>query len=273
MSAILTLKTDGASISPERAKSLSPKALGEALLADADSQVVEATVGPQGMEPPLPPGEPVRTRIKLYLQPTPAAEPGFCQQLVATIILKPVKPMQDGTASSWRREDIFTDVAYRWVGGSPQDALTCSAPRTRFFTPEPREAKQTLQVVRLVASASAAARDGRSPRFPVSVEDQLGPEMLNYQQKHPELSPIRGLRIIRDPREALAALPVDTISFAGPASRAYPGILQASDLKTSDKRPVEPMTLFMGGQWTVGLVLYEGQITRMRLRRAIPAPF
>lgn len=272
-SAVLALKSDRAAISPEQAKTLSPRELGRALLSEATLPVVEATVGPQGMEPPAPPGPPAATRVKLYLQPTPATEPGFCQQLVATLFLKPAKPMPDATSPSWTPRDISTVVSYRWIGEGAPATLTCSAPRTSFFTPEPGEAKQALQAVRLLVSANAAAKHGRRLAFPLSVEDLLGPEMLDFQRKHPELRPVPGMKIIKDAREALAVLPINAITFVGPASRAYPDILQASDLTTLDKHSLRPMTLFLGGEWTVGLVLDQEGITRMRLRRAIPAPF
>lgn len=260
-------------MSPAQAQSLSPEALGKALLLNADVPVVEATVGPQGMEPPPPPGPPVPTRIKLYLRPTPSAQTGFCQQRIATLFLKPTKPVSDGTSPGWVAGDLSSDVAYRWSPKSARGASGCSAPRTAFFTPRPAKVEQALQVVRLLASASYAARHKRKLGFPIFVEDQLGPEMLKYQLAHPALDPIPSFKIISDAREALAALPIETITFVGPASSAFPDILKASDLETSDDHSMEPMTVFLGGEWTVGLLLERGRITRLRLRRAIPPPF
>lgn len=269
----LALKGGDASINPQQAKRLSPRALGEVLLSGSDLPVVEATVGPQGLEPPPPPGPPSPMRVKLYFRPTPSAEPGFCQQLVATTFLKPFTSPVNGTASSWRAEGLSTELAYRWADGDTPTANSCSAPRTDFFTPEPRDTRQILQVIRLLAWASTAAKARRPLPFPLTIEDRLGPEMLDYLQKHPELSPIPDMKVITDAREALAALPINAVTFAGPASRSYPNIIKESDLHTPGNHLTQAVTIFLGGEWTVGLVLDQARITRMRLLRATPAPF
>jgi hypothetical protein len=81
------------------------------------------------------------------------------------------------------------------------------------------------------------------------------------------------LQIITDAKKALALLPIDTVTFAGPSSTASPDILHASDLTDTKNRSPQGTTVFLGGDWTVGLAIVDGRIVWMRLMREIPPPF
>ncbi len=272
LAAAIRIRQNGPSVTPEMAKILSPQALGDLLLGPGHTPVTEVVVGPEGMEPPLPPGKPVATRVKLYLQPSESKRSGFCQRTVATIYLKPVDRLQDGRLPGSGPNSLSTEVAYRWVG-EVSDASACEAPKHQFFIPQPGQVQHALDVVRLLALASQAAKKSRPLPFLFSVEDKLGPKMLAYQHEHPGLPPLPAMKIFTDPRKALASLPISQVTFAGPASTAYPNIILPSDLNDEKRGPLQAMTIFLGGDWVVGLVLSHGRIVRMRMLRQVPAPF
>lgn len=270
--AIIYLRKSGPSITPGQAKELSPQELGEVLLAPGHPIVSEAVVGREGMEPPPPPGMPVVTRVKLYLQPIRSGEPGFCQRTIATIYLEPVERLADGRLPASRPDSLSTEVAYRWIGDAG-DTAACEAPRYQFFSPRPDEVEQALEAVRLLASANEAAKNALPLSFTLSVRDEMGPELLAAHLNNPEIFPDIDVEIITDPIEALASLPIDSVTFAGPAARASPNVLSESDITNVEGGSLEPVTLFLGGVWTVGLVIDDFQVAVIRLLRRIPPPF
>ena len=267
---MIRLRQDGPSIATGEAKALTPQALGDALLAPGHPPVTEAVVGPQGMEPPAPPDSPVQ--VKLYLEPISSAQPGFCQRTIATVYLDPPGGMKDAQSPSDRPGSLATEIAYRWRDET-RKALVCSAPKFAFFIPRPGEQQQALEAVRLLASARRAARQGTRLSFPVSIKDREGPEMLAYERQHPHEPRIADLQVMTDAKKALASLPIDAVTFAGPSSTASPDVLHASDLAGAKRSSLRGMTIFLGGDWAVGLVIVEGRIVRMRLLRQIPPPF
>ncbi len=272
LAAAIRIRQDGPSVTPEMAKTLSPQALGDLLLAPGHTPVTEKVVGPVGMEPPAPPGVRVSTRVKLYLRPSESKQPGFCQRTVAIIYLKPADRLQDGRLAESGPNSLSKEVAYRWVGEG-SDASACEAPKHQFFIPQSGQVQHALDVVRLLALASQAAKKSRPLPFLLSVEDKLGPVMLAFQHEHPKLPPLPAMKIITDPRKALASLPISQVTFAGPASTASPNIILPSDLNDQKRGPLQAMTIFLGGDWVVGLVLSHSRIVRMRMLRHIPAPF
>jgi hypothetical protein len=268
----LQLRPDGPSLSTEEAKALTPQALGDALLAPGHLPVLEVVVGPQGMEPPPPPGGAVPTRVKLYLQPLLSEQSGFCQRTVATTYLQPVSWPKNPSASSGRPINLATDVAYRWIGEA-RGAWACNGPKYAFFIPSIEEKQRALEAVRLLAMASQAAKKGGRLGFPVSVQDKEGSEMLAYQRDHPEQPPISDFQILTNAKKALASLPIGEVTFVGPSETAFSNVLLASDFTTFRNRSARGITVFLGGDWTVGIVIVDGRIVRMRLQRAIPPPF
>jgi hypothetical protein len=225
----LQLRQDGPSLTLQEAKALTPQALGDALLAPGHPPVTEAGVGPQGMEPP-PPGAAVSTRVKLFLQPAPSEQPGFCQRTVATLYLEP-----GDAPKGMRPGHLATEIAYRW-SGEAHAGSACSAAQYAFFIPRPGEERLALGAVRLLASASEAARQKRRIGYPLSLEDKEGPEMLAYERANPKEPTIPGWRIMTDAREALATLPIDAVTYAGPSSTAIPDILRPADLARGKNR-------------------------------------
>lgn len=101
----------------------------------------------------------------------------------------------------------------------------------------------------------------------------MGPELLAAHLNNPEIFPDIDVEIITDPIEALASLPIDSVTFAGPAARASPNVLSESDITNVEGGSLEPVTLFLGGVWTVGLVIDDFQVAVIRLLRRIPPPF
>lgn len=267
---VLQVRADAPPVSPDQANALAPAALGDLLLGPGHPPVVEATIGPEGLEPPPPPGAPVATRIKLYLQPSHGLEPGFCERIVATIYLKPVDRLPDGNLPAAGPDKLSTETAYRWVG--KQRDAACDAPRYAFFIPDAGEKEQALQAVRLLASASRAAQQSRRLTFEVSVEDKEGPEMAAFERDNPQLPAGTPMQTITDARQALAALPVDMVQYAGRRGMSA-GLFHDSDPVGRSGRTLQAMTLFLGGDWYAGLVIDGGRIKLIRLLRKIPAPF
>jgi len=265
----LQLRQDGPSLSPKEAKALTPQALGDALLEPGHLPVLEVVVGPQGMEPPPPPGGAVPTQIKLYLQPALSGESGFCQRTVATTYLQPVSRSKN---PSGRPISLATEVAYQWIGEA-RGALACSGSKYAFFIPSLEGRQRALEAVRLLAMASQTAERGGRVRFPLSLEDKEGPEMLAYQRDHPEQSPIPDWQIITDANKALATLPIGEVRFAGPSETAFSNVLHVSDFATIKNHLARGVTVFLGDDWTAGIVIVDGRIVKMRLQRAIPPPF
>ncbi|MCD2325309.1 hypothetical protein LQ953_14900 [Sphingomonas sp. IC-56] len=204
--------------------------------------------------------------MKLYLEPKPSAMNGFCERTVATIYLNAVDLSSDGSIPASRPKTLSTERAYQWIGAG-RSASRCKQSKNQYFIPQPGDDKRALEVVSLLASASEAASQGKSPPFPVSLEDRMGAEVLAFQRTHPEmLSPKTKIEIITDEKRALASLPLDEISFVGAASTADPNIVHSVD-------PQQAITVFVGGVWVVGLELQRGRLNQMRLLRQIPAPF
>jgi hypothetical protein len=266
------LRENGPAITPEQAKALSAAALGDALLAPGHPPVTEVTVGPEGMEPPTPPGVPDSTRIKLYLEPIRSEKTGFCERVIATVYLAPVNRSNDGHLPASPAARMSTQIAFRWVG-LPQNGVACTASKYQFFTAKPEAEDDALEAVRLLGLASHDAKLGRRISFPVSIEDREGPSMLAYERQHPEVPRIPELKIITNAKKALASLPVDAVSFSGLASTAFPTVLRPADQTNKMGPGPRAMTIFLGGDWAVGLIISDGQIKLMRMVREIPAPF
>lgn len=266
------LRENGPAITPEQAVALSAAALGDALLAPGHPPVTEVTVGPVGMEPPTPPGMPHSTRIQLYLKPVGSEKTGFCERVIATVYLAPVNPLKDGHLPASSAARISTRTVYRWVG-PPQNGVTCTASKYQFFYVKPEAEDQALEAVHLLGLASQDANLGRRISFPMSVEDRLGPRMLAYQRQHPEIASNPEPKIITNAKKALASLPIGAVSFSGLASTASPDVLRPSDRTNKIGTGRRAMTIFLGGDWVVGLIISGGQIKMMRIVREIPAPF
>ncbi len=265
------LREGGPAITLDQAKTMTPQALGEALLVPSHLPVTEVTIGPEGMEPPTPPGRPTVTRVKLFLQPVRSEQQGFCERVIASVLLKPVFRSAEGKLPASGPDSVSTQTAYRWVGRTRDDA-SCGAPKLEFFVPQPGGAPQAFAVVRLLAQARQDARRGRHLTFPLSVEDREGPQMMAFDREHSEQPPTPRLTIITDARKALASLPLGEITFAGQSAAASPDILRVSDLIDDHGHGFQGMTVFLD-DWTVGLVIDDNRIVRMRMLRQIPAPF
>lgn len=218
----------------------------------------------------MPPGSAVP--VKLYLEPASRKQSGFCQRTIATVYLDPAGSSKDAGSAKGRPSNLAIETAYRW-SDETRKASACNAPKFAFFIPRSGQQQQALEAVRLLASARRAARQGTRLPFPVSIEDKEGPEMLAYERQHLQEPRIAGLRVMTDANKALASLPVDAVTFAGASSTAGSDPLHASDLVDAKRPSLRGMTIFLGGDWVVGLVIAEGRIVRMRLLRQLPPPF
>ncbi|WP_162875395.1 hypothetical protein [Sphingomonas crusticola] len=270
--AALALRPDAPALTPDQARMMAAPALADALLATGHPSAVEALVGTEGMVPPPPPGPTEITPITLYLKAAPSRQKGFCERIVAQIALQPAQRLGGRRLAPALPDRLATSIAYRWIGND-RGKTACEAPRWNFFAPDPAETASVLKAVRLLARAQQEAKAGKSLPFPISVDDQYGPQMLEFERSHPALLPLPGLKIITDGQQALADLPMEAIRYAGPADRAFPMLLKPAELAPRRGIAVEAMTLFLADRWTASMVLGGRRIVLLRLRRAIPAPF
>jgi len=268
----LQLRVGGPAITVEEARRLRPEALGEILLAASHLPVTEAEVGTGAGEPPPPPGMPVSTRIRLYLQPVRSSERGFCERQVATVYLKPVDYLSYRKLPASTPDRLSTDVIYRWAEG--KNPAVCPARSKIFFNPGELGKQPALSAVRALAKAVNYARHHRHLPFTISLNDEEGPEFLKWEKSQPKLGPIPERKVFSDPREALTALQPDAVLAVsqpyGADLTALVGRDRATAGSTTDRQIA---TLFVNGDWTVGLALRKGRITIMQLTRRIPAPF
>lgn len=265
----IAIRSDARLIAPDEAQGLPPQELADILLAQPRPAAVEATVGPEGMDAPTPPG-PASIRIKLYFEPALSLHRGFCERLSATVMMSRADRLENGLLAPAKPQSVTTETSYRWIGlNTPSSA--CPAPRHSFFNPDADELTVALETVRILVAARDHARSRRPLAFELTVDDQMARTLNDYRQRSMSKSP--PMQVISDARTALGSLNLGTISFAGPSRRAASDILTASDLVDARGRQLDGRIIFLGGEWTAGLVLDDGRLTRVRLVRAIPPPF
>lgn len=267
----LQLRENGPALTPEKARALGAPALGDALLALGHPPITEVTIGPEGMEAPPAPNTPIVTRIKLYSKPIRSVTAGFCERIVASVFLAPADRLPDRSLQATPASRLSIQTAYRWVGRGNNDDV-CVASKYNFFIPEPSVTASALEAANLLGLASLAAKQGRRLPYPVSVNDLEGPSMLAFERQHPELARNPELEVITDAKKALASLPVDAVSFAGPSASFYRNVLDPADNAVAAAGGGEEMTISLGQNWTVGIIVDDHRIKVMRILREIPAP-
>lgn len=251
------LRADLPPLDDARARAMSPATLGDTLLAAGHPPVVAATVGPEGMVVPPPPGT---VAVRLVLRAEPAERPDFCRRTVVTVtIARPAATLE-------------TRTDYRWIGAAGR-AQAPDAPDLEFLAPEPDECDTALDTVELLARLNRQARAGCAPSFPVSIDDQLGREMTAFARAHPRLPHDPDLGIITDPRAALAQLSPDQVTWAGPAHHALPDLLTPADKGQVARRRLDARIIHVHGEWTATLLLDGDRVVRMRLLHAVAPPF
>lgn len=265
----IAIRSDARPITPDEARGLPPKELADILLARPHPDAVEATVGPEGMEAPTPPG-PASIRIKLYLEPALSVHRGFCERITATVMLSRAYRLGNGPIPAARPQVVTTETSYRWIG-LKMPSSACPAPRDSFFQPDESERAIALETVRILVAARDNARSRRPLAFALTVDDQMARQVNDYLQR--SMSKSQPMQVITDARAALASLNAGMISFAGPSRRAGSDILTASDLIDARGRQLDGRIIFQAGGWTAGLVVDGGRLIRIRLVRAIAPPF
>lgn len=258
--AAVALRVGPVPVTPDEARQLPPDALADRLLAPGHPPAMEKVVGPDRGEPPPPPPPPPGmppepTRVRLYLRAAPAAAASdFCEQVIVTLELKADGHPVDGSTN---------DTAYRWRDtGRPGG---CDASRSEFFRPPADHTAQALQAVRQLAPARSRAASGGRLGFELVLDDQEGRWMRNYERVHPDGKP--PFPVLTDARKALAGLAVDEIGYAGPIDS-----LGGKALDGFAGGP-ESAGFFIRSDWTVGIAWARDRVLRVRMVRAIPAPF
>ena len=264
----IAIRSDARPIAPDEARGLPPKELANILLASPHPDAVEATVGPEGMEAPIPPTGPASIRMKLYLDPALSAHRGFCERIIATVMMAPAGRLAGGSVAAARPKSVTTEIAYKWIGPKKNFAA-CRTPRSSFFTPN-AELTNALETVRMLVAAREEARSHRRLPFALTVDDQMAREMNEFRKRG--LLQIPPEEVITDARAALASLDIGMVSFAGPSHRASSDVFRDGD-RSLQGRPLDGRIVFLGGVWTAGLIVEGGRVTLIRLKRAIPPPF
>ena len=254
------------------ASALNAQRLADALLGEGHADVESATVGPQGMDAPLPPGPAVDTVADMRFVPTPAPTAGFCRRVVATLTMSPVSKGVTSREALYQPTSVKTRTEYRWAGRSA-DAKGCATPRATFFAAADDGLEQQLDVVRLVARASERARRGGRPSFAVTVDDRMGPEMIAFEAGHPDATHrATQWRVYTDGAKALAAVPASDVFAAYPTWAYYADPFTEAEVTRAKRADIALWTI-RASVWTVGLQTKDGRIVAVRLVRATPAPF
>ncbi len=137
----------------------------------------------------------------------------------------------------------------------------------------PDEGKaEALEAVRLLAKAQMMAmRTGRLAS-PTSIDDVLGPEWLKYEREHPEEDRTEGLEILTDARKALSSVPMTHVESVRSAYAGYSEALSADDIKMASPSS-RAVSIFAFNEWNIGMIISQGRIVLLRIKRAFPPPF
>jgi hypothetical protein len=215
----------------EQAKAMTPQALANALLAPGHPPVDVADVAPLTMDAP-PPGAPPQFRVVLRTRPEPA-EAGFCRRMVIDLIV--LNPGAAATSQIARTREGHR-LGTPCVGGK--------AAYGDYRDSTAREAIRTLD----------ALRQRRRISVPVTFRDDMPADF----------------RIERytDGVTALRAVPLDAVSWAGPASSG-----SFSDMVGPKRGSGTQIGFYAGGLWGGVVTIENARITHVALRRRIPPPF
>ena len=255
--AAVTIRPDRPQLTRAQAAAMTPAALAESLLAPGHPPIEQVVPLPDGMVPPPPPDSPITLWVRLV---TPADDDGagLCTRRSFAVLLRRPEPEGPGDHVAASTSVHFNDLD----GHRP-----CPAGLDAYDPADPAALPAQLAAARRLAAAVRAARHDRLP-FPVTVDDQLGRDLVRYRHDHPEQ---RGpgdppIRVVTDGRAALAALPLDRVRI-GTADLFTPAELARPD---GGRREVDT---FWIDDWTVQLARNGDRIVASRLRRAAPPPF
>ena len=269
MAATIEIRRDGPPITLAQARELTSAALGDVLLAPRHPPIVEASIGPEGMLPPPPPGMPVTSEIRLFAAARPAEQPGFCEKTQVTVRLTAVTPAGLDLPPA-PAEAVSSSTLYRWAGNVPGQSA-CEGKRYDFFALDPAFGDRSFAVIR----ALGAARP--STVRTISIDDQEGRSMRDYAKQHPNDArgfPKEAITPITNGRAALTQFPVSRITTVRRYVKAWDGeLLKEADLKNETGRVLEAITIFAGDVWNAGIVMDGDRITTIRFVRAVPPPF
>lgn len=266
--AAIALRADAPALTPEEASRLEPAAIGDALLAPGHDQVVEAVVGPEGMEPPIPPGPTVVTRIKLFFRPRHSTGyPDFCEQREVWLQLRPAARSGDAIVPAMPDRIELQRAKFRWVG---RGGGSCDAPRRAFFAVQYDETAGLAAVRRLAGLRQLARLPGVLP-FELTIDDQEGRAEIQLAREHPDLVPSPP-REMTDARAALATLPLDDITASQRANDWADGLapVDVAAIKVGTRHG---WSVTLQPDWVVALVSDGGRLTAVRIVRRPPPPF
>lgn len=270
--ASVAFKTDAKPMTLTDAERLGPTQMANAWLVAGHPSVERATIGPQGMSAPLPPGPAVETGATVLFVPAPASDTHFCQRIVADLTMSPISRDVTSRQALYRPTAIKTDTQYRWAGGAAS-AASCAKSGATFFKIDPNLGNQQFGIISAVAAAGARSRGGRRPSFPVTVDDREGREMLAFEAGTPNASRRPGgWTVYTDGTKALAAVPFTAAFAVYPTSSTYADPFTKAEISNANAQKLTAWTI-RASDWTVGVLVEDGRIKVMRLIRAVPPPF
>ena len=274
MAAAIAVRADPPTMTFAEARTMTPAQLGDALLAPGHPVVVAAEVGQRAPMPPPPPGAFYQMPITLVMAGKVSEEAGFCERLVAHVLLAP-SIFREITAPLSPPVSVTMERTYSWRANA-KDATECASVRKPYFSVSEMDAPRSFALIRQLVSLQARARSHRALRLRVSIDDQSVEMTREFarRNKDPDLQPSKEeLTAITSGRVALAKLPLDAIAYIHPRSLSYHDLIERAERLDSRGAPRELASLFAGGEWTVDMALENGRIVVMRVLRRVPAPF
>ncbi|WP_420138161.1 hypothetical protein [Sphingomonas sp.] len=274
LAAAWSLRADAPALTLAQASAMPTAQLGDALLAAGHPKIVGARVGVQGMAPPPPPNTPFQSPIELIAEGAESNEPGFCERSVAHILLAPV--IFAGTqAPPARPVHLETEQTYRWRTKS-NDGSSCAGVGKRYFSVDRTDKPQAFALIRALAGLQSRLKDGREIKAKVRIDDREAIQNQEFARtnKDPRIQPSPAeMTPIVDGRVALMALPLGQISSITLNLQGWHRPFEDKDLIGAGGVRRAVASLFAGREWSVDLVLDQGNIVLVHITHEVPPPF
>lgn len=273
LAATIALRADPPALTFAEARAMTPAQLADAVLAPGHPVVVAAEVGQHAPMPPPPPGRPYRMPITLVMAGEVSPEAGFCERLVAHVLLAPA--IRDETMAPLPPPvSLTTERRYSWRA-DVRDTSECATVRKPYFSVRDTDASRSFALIRQLARLQKRARACRSLPLRISIDDQSAEMTRAFARINtdPDLRPSEAdMTAITSGRVALAKLPLDAIAHIDPDSPSHHGLIEPADRVDSRGAPRTLASLFAGGEWSVDMALESGRIVVLRILRRIPPP-
>lgn len=273
MAAAIALRTDPPAMTFAESRAMTPAQLGDALLAPGHPVVVAADVGLRAPMPPPPPGAPYQMPITLVMAGEASQEAGFCERVVAHVLLAP-SVFKGGRAPLSPPVSVTTERTYSRLAEN-RNPTECATEQKPYFSVSETDAPRSFALIRQLVALQARAKSHRRLPLQVSIDDQSALMARDFARnnKDPDLRPSKEeMTAITSGRVALAKLPLDAIAYIQPNSLSYRGLIEPAERVNSQGVPRALATMFAGGEWTVDMALEDGRIVVMRILRQIPPP-